>query len=260
MQIPVFKNKMLLLTALTHRSAINEHATAARESNERLEYLGDAVLELVTTEFLYHQLPDAPEGKLTAVRSTLVKTTTLSEVARTLDLGEMLYLSHGEEAGGGRNNDSLLADTMEAVLGALYLDRGYEVTRDFIYEVILNQFEEIMARGVYKDAKSLLQELAQALGYEAPTYTVLREEGPDHDKIFTVQVTVGTEAIAQGAAHSKQLAQQQAAEKALEILESDELSEKAKAVVADFRSNMSKKVHNEAKMDAEIQSRKAKSG
>ncbi|MBQ6449411.1 ribonuclease III [bacterium] len=238
MQIPDFKNKLLLLTALTHRSAINEHATAARESNERLEYLGDAVLELVTTEFLYTQLPDAPEGKLTAIRSTLVKTTTLGDVARELGLGEMLYVSHGEEAGGGRDNDALLADTLEAVLGAIYLDAGFEKVRSFIYEAILNQFEDIMEQGAYKDSKSLFQELVQALGYETPIYDILHEIGPDHDKHFTVRAAIGPYIIAEGSAHSKQLAQQEAAEIALERLENDELAQKVMAAADDYRAGL----------------------
>ncbi len=255
MQIPDFKNKLLLLTALTHRSAINEHATAARESNERLEYLGDAVLELVTTEFLYNQLPDAPEGKLTAIRSTLVKTTTLSDVARELGLGEMLYLSRGEEASGGRDNEALLADTMEAILGALYLDRGFETARAFIYEAILNQFEEIMEQGTYKDSKSLFQELVQALGYETPIYDVLHEIGPDHNKHFTVRVAIGPYVISEGSAKNKQQAQQEAAEIALERLENDELAAKVMAAAADFKAGLLEGATDESMLAYEVSPR-----
>lgn len=245
MQIPDFKDKMLLLTALTHRSAINEHATAARESNERLEYLGDAVLELVTTDFLYRQLPDAPEGKLTAIRSSLVKTTTLSDVARSLGLGEMLYLSRGEEENGGRDSDSLLADTMEAVFGAIYLDGGFEKARQFINDVIFSHFEAIMDQRSYKDAKSLLQELVQAFGYDAPDYEVLHEVGPDHDKFFTVRVAIGPYVIAEGTAKSKQQAQQEAAEIALELLENEELTNKVMSSVADYKAGKLKRASDE---------------
>ncbi len=252
MQIPDFKDKLLLLTALTHRSAINEHATAARESNERLEYLGDAVLELVTTDFLYRQLPDAPEGKLTAIRSSLVKTTTLSDVARSLGLGEMLYLSRGEEENGGRDSDALLADAMEAVFGAIYLDGGFEKAQQFINEVIFSHFEAIMEQRSYKDAKSLLQELVQAFGYDAPDYKVLHEVGPDHDKFFTVRVAIGPYVIAEGTAKSKQQAQQEAAEIALELLENDELVSKITAAVADYKAGKLQQASDETWLQKDL--------
>ena len=220
-QIPDFRNKLLLITALTHRSAINEHMTAARESNERLEYLGDAVLELVATEFLYHQLPDASEGKLTAIRSSLVRTTTLSKVAQSLGVGGMLYLSHGEEASGGRISDALLADTMEAIIGAIYLDQGFDGARAFITEAILTQYDEIVEEKSYKDSKSAFQEEVQSLGLETPVYTVESETGPDHDKKFVVSVSLGGEVVARGTGRSKQLAEQIAANAALEKFADD---------------------------------------
>jgi ribonuclease-3 len=216
MKIPKFNNQELLATALTHRSALNERVNAVQESNERLEYLGDAVLELVVTEFLYERLPEEPEGKLTAIRSSLVKTTTLSAVGRSLGLGQMLYLSRGEENGGGRDNDTLLADTMEAVIGALYLDQGLACVKKFIQGVILVKFDEVVAGELYRDAKSVLQEEVQAAGFDTPYYQVIDEQGPDHDKHFTVAVVIAGRQFGVGEGKSKQLAQQEAAGFALE--------------------------------------------
>jgi ribonuclease-3 len=216
--LPTFKNPQLLVTALTHRSALNEHTSSSTESNERLEFLGDAVLELATTQFLYDALPHEPEGQLTAYRSALVKTTTLAEVAIELGLGEQLFLSRGEEATGGRNNPSLLADTFEAVLGALFLDQGYQVVDDFLKVHLFPRFTTIQQHRLYKDPKSELQEVVQAKGFEAPVYEVTREKGPDHDKEFTVQVKVGTQVQGTGTGRSKQQAQQAAAAEALEKL------------------------------------------
>ena len=217
--LPKFNDSSLLTTALTHRSALNENASAATESNERLEFLGDAVLELATTEFLFAQYPAEPEGVLTAYRSALVKTETLAEVASELNLGEKLYLSHGEEATGGRTNPGLLADTTEAIIGALYQDQGYEAVKKFLAQNLFPKFKEIKAKKLYKDAKSLLQEVVQAQGQTAPTYHVLKAEGPDHDKKFTVEVKVAQETVATGNGSSKQAAQQQAARKALKQFE-----------------------------------------
>lgn len=222
--LPSFKNENLLKTALTHRSALNEHKNEASESNERLEYLGDAVLELITTEFLYTTMPDAPEGKMTAIRSALVKTTTLSQVGKELGLGKLLFLSKGEEISGGRENEALTANTVEAVIGAIYLDQGLTAARDFITEHILSRFDEVMQKKLYKDAKSSLQEEVQACGFEAPIYQVLREEGPDHDKSFTVAVFVGNKQVGEGAGKSKQLAQQVAAAQALDAVDFADLA------------------------------------
>lgn len=216
--LPLFKNPLLLTTALTHRSALNEKISSSTTSNERLEFLGDAVLELATTEFLYETLPHEQEGKLTAFRSALVKTTTLAELASELGLGEKLYLSKGEEATGGRENSSLLADTFEAVLGALYLDQGFEAARDFLKSYLFPKFEMIRQHRLYKDAKSELQEFAQSKGFDAPQYTVISEVGPDHDKHFTVEVATLGRTVAEGQGKSKQQAQQEAATAALEIL------------------------------------------
>lgn len=214
--LPKFNQPELLELALTHRSALNENISPALESNERLEFLGDAVLELVTTEFLYEQFPNEPEGILTAYRSSLVKTTTLAEVATSLGLGQKLYLSKGEEATGGRENPGLLADTTEAVIGAIYLDQGIEQVKKFLEENLFIKFNEIKEQKLYRDAKSQLQEVVQSLGFEAPDYQVVNEEGPDHDKTFTIQVLVDQQVVGEGIGRSKQAAQQVAAQAALE--------------------------------------------
>lgn len=215
--LPSFRNPDLLMIALSHRSSLNEQSsgTTSTESNERLEFLGDAVLELVTTQFLYDKLPSEPEGMLTAYRSALVKTTTLAEVARELGLGERLYMSKGEEATGGRNNEGLLADVMEAVIGALYLDQGLEAVIEFLKVHLFVRFDEILAQRLYKDHKSMLQEVVQAQGLPTPAYEVIKEEGPDHEKEFTVQVLVNGQVKGSGLGKNKQQAQQQAAMAAL---------------------------------------------
>ncbi len=214
--IPQFTNTSLLTTALTHRSALNEVGTLSNESNERLEFLGDAVLELIATEFLYEKFPEQPEGILTAYRSALVKTNTLAKIAAQLDLGNKLYMSKGEEATGGRTNSSLLADTMEAIIGALYLDQGIEVVRTFLHTELFVEIDDILTNKLYKDAKSHLQEIVQSLGFDTPTYEVIAAEGPDHDKQFTVNAVVDGKTIGTGVGKSKQRAQQAAAEKALQ--------------------------------------------
>lgn len=217
--LPTFHDQSLLINALTHRSALNENLSTAPQSNERLEYLGDAVLELAATKFLFTKFPDHPEGDLTAFRSALVRTTTLAEVATALKLGDQLFMSKGEEAGGGRKNEGLLANTFEAVTGALYLDQGFETVEQFLTENLFYKMDDIYEHKLYKDAKSLLQEIVQAKGLITPEYTVIKEEGPDHDKMFTVQVSVNSAIIATGVGKSKQLAQQAAARQALTLFE-----------------------------------------
>lgn len=213
--IPSFTNAALLSTALTHRSALNEKDAQSTESNERLEFLGDAVLELAATRFLFERFPTEQEGVLTAYRSALVKTTSLATVALKLGLGEQLKMSRGEEATGGRANPSLLADTLEAVVGALYLDQGFQAAEEFLREHLFTTVDTILKERLYKDPKSELQERVQAQGKETPTYAVLSEKGPDHNKEFTVSVSVGGTMIAQGSGKSKQQAQQAAAQEAL---------------------------------------------
>lgn len=215
MTLPTFTNKILLETALTHRSALNEKNSSVSVSNERLEFLGDAVLELATTRFLFDRYPEEPEGTLTAYRSALVKTETLAKIALDLGLGEQLHMSKGEEATGGRTNIGILADTMEAFLGALYLDQGLEVVVKLLEKILFPNIDEIISKKLYKDAKSNLQEVVQSLGFETPTYEVITEVGPDHDKEFTVAVSVENAVVATGSGKSKQHAQQAAARKAM---------------------------------------------
>lgn len=215
MQLPTFNNNDLLQRALTHRSALNEKKSGSEVSNERLEFLGDAVLELATTKFLYDKYPDEPEGTLTAYRSSLVKTESLAQIALDLGLGKELHISKGEEATGGRTNIGILADTMEAFLGALYLDQGLDTVVKFLEEILFPNIETIIKNKLYKDSKSHLQEIVQALGYETPTYEVITEVGPDHDKEFTVTVTVGDAVAGRGTGKSKQHAQQAAAREAV---------------------------------------------
>jgi len=212
MALPTFKNQDLLINALTHRSALNEQLSTSPESNERLEFLGDAVLELATTKFLFAAMPNEQEGMLTAYRSALVKTTTLAEVALELGLGEKLFMSKGEEASGGRQNIGLLANTVEAVLGALYLDQGFEEAYKLVETYILPRLDEIKEKKLYKDAKSQLQELVQSKGFPAPEYIVIDESGPDHDREFTIKVLVDGLEAGRGKGKSKQLAQQSAAQ------------------------------------------------
>lgn len=218
--LPQFKNKALLDAALSHRSALNEKnsGSEAQESYERLEYLGDAVLELATTEFLYHEHPTEPEGVLTAYRSALVKTTTLAEVARELELGERMYMSRGEAATGGRQNEGLLADVLEAVIGALYLDQGYLAVQKFLKKNLFPRFVDIKEKKLYRDNKSFYQEMIQAQGLATPIYEVVKAVGPDHDRTFTVNVLVGGVVTGTGTGRSKQQAQQEAARQALEKL------------------------------------------
>lgn len=215
MNLPKFNDQNLLENALTHRSALNEKNSTSEVSNERLEFLGDAVLELATTRFLFDKYPNDPEGTLTAYRSSLVKTETLAHTALKLKLDEKLHMSKGEEATGGRTNIGILADTMEAFLGALYLDQGFDTVVTLLEETLFPNIEEIIEKKLYKDAKSYLQEVVQALGYETPTYEVITEVGPDHDKEFTVSVNIGASVVATGSGKSKQHAQQAAARKAV---------------------------------------------
>ncbi|AKM81677.1 MAG: Ribonuclease 3 [Candidatus Pacebacteria bacterium GW2011_GWF2_38_9] len=213
-----FKNPQLLITALSHRSSLNEKkqsGTTAEESNERLEFLGDAVLELAATLYLYDKRPDEDEGKLTAYRSALVRTETLAILAKELELDKQMFLSKGEERSGGRDNESLLADLMEAVIGAMYFDQGFVAVQAFLAEHLFTKFSDILKSKSYKDQKSLLQEEVQARSLSTPVYRVVKAIGPDHNKEFTIEVLVGDEIWGVGIGHSKQLAQQAAATDAL---------------------------------------------
>lgn len=212
--LPTFKNPDLFSEALTHRSAVNEKLGVA--SNERLEFLGDAVIELAVTMFLYERLPDQPEGVMTSFRSALVKRPMLARVAKHLDLGLMLKMSRGEEQMGGRENPALLENTFEAFIGALFKDQGFEACYQFLEENLFIHFEEINAKNLQKDHKSQLQEVIQAESKPTPIYKTLEESGPDHSKTFTVAVLVGGERLGIGSGKSKQEASQAAAKDALE--------------------------------------------
>ena len=209
----LFKNEDLFLQALTHRSWVNENI-GIRGTNERLEFLGDAVLEFVVSKELYNLFPNEEEGYLTALRANLVNTKNLSEVAKRLEIGKEIFLSKGEEDGGGRENASLLADSVEAIIGALFIDQGLESAEKFIEENILIDALE-KSKSPLKDPKSLLQENIQAKKLPAPRYTVISEDGPDHKKDFTIEVAINGRPVAIGTGKSKSEAEQNAATKAL---------------------------------------------
>jgi len=211
----VFKDKALLQQALVHRSYLNEHPDFAVGHNERLEFLGDAVLELVVTEFLYKKY-DNPEGELTNWRAALVNGKMLAQIGRTIDLESYLYLSRGESKEQNQKaRDYILANAMEALIGAMYLDQGYDRARVFIENFILPELPNILQHQLHIDAKSRFQELAQENRGITPSYETLSEVGPDHNKRFTVAVFIGAEEIARGEGQSKQEAEQSAAEAAL---------------------------------------------
>lgn len=214
-----FNDHNLLNLALTHRSWVNEHGRE-RESNERLEFLGDAILEFIVSKELYARFPDKEEGYLTALRANLVNTVNLSLIAKRLDLGQSLFLSKGEEETGGRDNQSILADTVEAVIGALFIDGGVDKAEDFISEFLLTDIDKKLEEPL-KDPKSRLQEYVQAKGYMAPKYEVIEEEGPDHNKVFTIEVLVEGKRWGLGKGKNKSEAAQNAALKALEINSED---------------------------------------
>lgn len=209
-----FNDIELLATAFTHRSYLNEHRKTVKEHNERLEFLGDAVLELVVTEYLYSNYAE-PEGILTNWRSALVRTESIGAAANQFNFEPLLRLSRGEKRGTDRARAQILANTYEAVVGALYLDQGYEAVRAFIDKSLLITLPGILKSGSWMDAKSHLQELAQSAEASTPVYKVLEEDGPDHDKMFTIGVFVSGKLRGKGSGPSKQSGQQQAAEQAL---------------------------------------------
>jgi ribonuclease III len=216
-----FADIELLITAFTHRSYLNEHKKTVKQHNERLEFLGDAVLELVVTEYLYANYQE-PEGVLTNWRSSLVRTESIGAAANKYEFEPMLRLSRGEKRGTERGRAQILANSFEAVVGAIYLDQGYAAAKQFITDSILSTFEQILATGSWMDPKSHLQELAQSQETATPVYKVMTEDGPDHDKVFTVGVYVNTKLRGQGTGPSKQAAQQKAAEAALEYYQQSE--------------------------------------
>ena len=210
-----FKNLDLLVEALTHRSYLNEHRTGGNH-NERLEFLGDAVLELAVTRFLFERFPTKPEGDLTAYRAALVNTVSLAETSELLGVNDMLLLSKGERKDTGRARENILANAFEAILGAIYLDQGYDAAEAFVATHLYPKIDGILANRSYQDGKSHFQEVAQEKRGITPTYKTVREEGPDHDKHFTVGVFLGTEEVARGEGKSKQEAEQAAAQAALD--------------------------------------------
>mgnify|MGYP001570903235 CR=1 FL=1 len=212
--VKMFKNKNLLELALTHRSWVNENK-GVRESNERLEFLGDAILEFVVSKELFKNYPDQEEGYLTALRANIVNTVSLANIAKKLEVGATLYLSKGEEEGGGRENTSLLANTVEAIIGALFLDQGIRHASRFINQNILSEVPNIVKQPL-KDAKSRLQELVQAMGLSTPKYEVVEESGPDHAKQFRISVVVDGKRWGDGIGKNKSEAAQFAAKKAIE--------------------------------------------
>jgi len=214
-----FHNLNLLIEALTHRSYLNEHREYEGSHNERLEFLGDAVLELAATDFLFKKFPAKPEGELTAYRAALVNTVSLAESAQLLGISDYLLLSKGEAKDTGRARDVILADAFEAIIGAIYLDSGYASAEAFIAKNLYNKIDEVIARRSYQDAKSRFQELAQEKRGITPNYETLSEVGPDHNKRFTVGVFIGTSEIARGDGQSKQEAEQSAAEAGLEKMQ-----------------------------------------
>lgn len=211
-----FKDTSLLETALTHRSCLNQPGVT--ESYERMEFLGDAILEMLISVYLFNKYPDKMEGYLTAARSAIVRTESLSEVCKENGFSGFIRMSKGEEATGGRNNASILEDIIESLIGAIYLDGGLDEAKKFFEKFILPTAKDIMAVGKLKDAKSSLQEKVQAQGLPSPVYQTLEEKGLDHNKTFQVAVFVDGRQLATGTGRSKQDAEQQAAQKGLELL------------------------------------------
>lgn len=210
-----FNDPTLLLSAVTHRSYLNEHREATWEHNERLEFLGDAVLELVVTDFLFTTYRDKPEGELTAIRAALVNTVSLAIASEELGINKFLLMSKGEAKDEGRARQYILANVFEAIIGALYLDQGFTAARAFIAPRLFKHTQEIVDKRLWQDPKSRFQELAQEKASITPTYETMAQEGPDHDRVFTIGVFLRHEKVAEGKGRSKQEAEQQAAERAI---------------------------------------------
>ncbi len=221
-----FDNSDLLREALTHRSYLNE-IDQAWSSNERLEFLGDSVLGLITTNFLFERFPELEEGELTNLRSALVRTETLAHFSEQINLGRYLFLGRGEEMSSGRRRPSGLACAFEALLGSIYLDSGYEAARSFTLRYIEPELAKVLEGRLHRNAKSALQELSQSRLQLTPTYHVLEESGPDHAKSFTVEVRIGDEIMGRGKDRNKRGAEQMAAEEALEMMHAEAAIQKA---------------------------------
>jgi ribonuclease-3 len=207
-----FRNKDLLRQALTHSSFLNEQKLNKTKDYERIEFLGDAILEMVSSEFLYHRYPEMPEGQLSKLRASMVCEKALAFCARDLELGQYLILGKGEDATGGRERESIIADVMESVTGAIFLDSGLEEAKKFIFEFILNDLEN---KQLFVDSKSRLQELVQGKYHTEVHYELIGQSGPDHDKTFHVNVLMGDRVLGTGSGRNKKLAEQQAAYEAL---------------------------------------------
>ena len=207
-----FRQKKLLRQAMIHSSFANEHHIDKLNCNERLEFLGDAVLEVVSSDFLYWQYPDKPEGELTKIRASLVCEPTLAYCASEIGLGAYLFLGKGEEATGGRSRDSVVSDAMEALIGAIYLDGGFANAKEFVHQFVLNDLEH---KQLFYDSKTILQEKIQSMGEEVLSYEILKEEGPDHNKLFEVRAMMGNQEIGRGEGRSKKSAEQEAAYRAI---------------------------------------------
>lgn len=214
----VFKKPAFLTEALTHRSYLNEHPKEVTSHNERLEFLGDAVLELSITEELFGRFPQYEEGTLTSLRAALVNYLMLASIARALDVERHLRLSRGEAKDTGRAREVILANAMEAIIGAIYMDGGYASAKAFVLRTVAPRLEEVFQKSLYKDPKSSLQEKIQAERKLTPTYRVLEEQGPDHDRVFVVGVYFGDELVAKGSGQSKQDGEVEAARNALHLL------------------------------------------
>ena len=212
-----FKNKDLLREALTHRSYLNENPSWPLPHNERLEFLGDAVLELTTTEELFNRYPEYAEGQLTSLRAALVNYQMLAQVGMAMGLDSFILLSKGEAKDTGRAREVIVANAIEALFGAVYLDGGYEKAKQIVNQLVIVRLDEVFKKGLYKDAKSSLQEQAQRDLKITPIYKSLKEEGPDHSKVFTMGVYFGDKLVAEGSGASKQEAEIEAAQNALEI-------------------------------------------
>jgi ribonuclease III len=211
-----FKDLTFLQTALTHRSSLNE--TGITKSYERLEYLGDAILEMLITDYLFRTYTEEDEGYLTTARSVIVRTKSLSALAIKIGLPNYLHMSRGEEVGGGRGNPSILEDSVESLIGAIYLDGGLKSTKIFFEKYLIPHAQELLANGQLKDPKSLLQEKVQSQGFNSPDYKIIKEQGPDHQKEFIVAVFVKNKKISEGKGKNKQEAEQMAAHQALKLI------------------------------------------
>lgn len=220
----IFKNKDILNTALIHRSYINENRGKNLENNERLEFLGDAVLELIISDYIYTKYPTKPEGELTAIRSAIVRTESLADESRKLDVGQYLLMSKGEEDSGGKSKEYLLANMYEALLGAIYLDNGFSECQKYVERTLLKKVDSIVSEGLFIDPKTKVQEILQSRFKITPTYEIISEEGPDHDKYFTMALKVGNKKISEGHGTSKQKAEEDAAQNAIGLLEKKSVS------------------------------------